>query len=31
MNFEDMTGDLKALMPELRDRLAAKAALSDIT
>lgn len=29
--FEDMTGDLKALMPELRGRLIANAPLADIT
>ena len=31
MNFQDMTGDLKELMPDLRGRLAANASLSDIT
>ncbi|MEQ1719219.1 MAG: UDP-N-acetylmuramate dehydrogenase [Hyphomicrobium sp.] len=29
--FEDMTGDLKALMPDLRGRLLANASLADIT
>ncbi|MGE0054099.1 MAG: UDP-N-acetylmuramate dehydrogenase [Hyphomicrobium sp.] len=31
MNFEDMTGNLKELMPELRGRLTSNALLSDIT
>jgi len=31
MSFPDITGDLKARMPDLRGRLAANAALSDIT
>ena len=31
MMFEDMTGNLKELMPDLRGRLAANAPLSDIT
>ena len=31
MNFQDMTGNLRALMPDLRGRLAANAPMADIT